>query len=526
MQENKNSNWLQPILYGFILIVGIVLGVFLKGSLSVGAFSMQSSSPIEEMMEIVKSRYVDSLATDSLEQKVADYYLSNLDPHSVYIPPVSLSEVNEQLTSNYRGIGIEFQQFRDSVFVSFVIKEGPAYKAGLKVGDILLKVNDTIQLSGKKWDGESIRKKIKGPAESNLNMQILRGQEVLTLQIKRDNVPTSSVDAAYMINDTLGYIKIDRFADRTYEAFMQALDPMVQKGMKALVIDLRGNGGGLLSEAVAIADELISGNKLIVYTQGLHAPRTEYTTKREGLFENGKLTVLMDETSASASEILAGALQDWDRAKIVGRTSFGKGLVQQQFRLSNGGALRLTVAKYYTPLGRNIQRSYAKGKMAYEHDFMNRMEFDAQGKVDSSLKGKAFRTPKGHVVYDGGGIYPDHWVTVSMPYLDSNFQQLMQQNLINDFSFRWYLQHKKELDSFTSVQAYIKANEKVDIWSALNNYASAEQKKMLSMVSSHKLYIRSLMLANMARFKWYKQGYYEVLNALDPQFASTVLLKD
>jgi len=227
---------------------------------------------------------------------------------------------------------------------------------------------------------------------------------------------------------------------------------------------------------------------------------------------------LMDETSASASEVLAGALQDWDRATIVGRTSFGKGLVQQQFRLSNGGAFRLTVAKYYTPLGRNIQRSYAKGKMAYEHDFMNRVEEDAQGKVDSTQKGKAFKTPKGHVVYDGGGIYPDVWVGLHAPYLDSNFQQLVQQNLINDFSFRWYLQHAKTFAAFESTKVFLKEYEKVDIWTALNTYATPGQRILLAKLADQKKYIQKLILANLARVKWYKQGYYEVMNSLDPQF--------
>ena len=349
MQQNQprstQTSWVTPILYAGVLLLGIGIGIFLKGSFSIGFPSSDSNSAMDEIIELVKSKYVEQVNTDSTQTKLADFYLGQLDPHSVYIPPADLLEANEQLQPNYKGIGIEFQQFRDSVFVAYVLSGGPAAKGGLKTGDILLTVDDTVKLSGNKLDGEAIKRKIKGPADENLKLVVLRNQQKLTFNLTRASVPVSPIDAAYMVSDTIGYIKIDKFADRTYEAFMQALEPLLKKGMKSLVLDLRGNGGGLLSEAVGIADELLAGNKLIVYTEGLHAPRVNYYSKREGLFETGDITILMDETSASASEVLAGALQDWDRAKVVGRRSYGKGLVQQQFRLSNGGALRLTTAK-------------------------------------------------------------------------------------------------------------------------------------------------------------------------------------
>ena len=518
MKENLSSNWHKPILYALILVIGIILGNFTKGNFSFKDLGKSSATPIEEIMEIAKSKYVDSLPSDSLSVRLIEEYLAHLDPHSVYIPPADLVEVNEQLGTNYRGIGIEFQQDRDSIMVTYVIPEGPSQKAGLQIGDILLRADDSIQLSGKKWDADEIRKKIKGPESSSVKLEILRDGKKLVKQIVRGSVPVSPIDAHYLINDTTGYIRIDKFADRTYEEFMQALDPMVQKGIKSLVIDLRGNGGGLLSEAVAIADELISGNKLIVYTEGLHAPRVDYTTKREGLFEQGKVSILMDEGSASASEVLAGALQDWDRATIIGRTSFGKGLVQQQFRLSNGGALRLTTAKYYSPLGRNIQRSYAKGKLAYEHDFYNRINLDAQGIPDSTQKGKAFKTPKGHIVYGGGGIYPDQWVPVNNIYLDSNYQKVWQENLINDFCLNWYLNNKKAYNALTSEEAFLKAYANFDWWTALKKQANPTQQVLINKLEKKQAYINATILANIARFKWYKQGYYKVYNSLDPSF--------
>jgi carboxyl-terminal processing protease len=519
MQQNNNTSWLKPISYALMIILGIVIGVFVKGNLSVGDFLSKNQNPIHEIMELVNSKYVDSLTNDSASIKVADFYLGQLDPHSVYIPPADLVDVNDQLAANLKGIGIEFQQFRDSFFVSYVLKEGPAEKAGMHLGDILLKANDSIVLSGGKLQADEVRQKVKGPAETPLNLSVLRNNQIVRLKITRANIAISPIDAFYMINDTLGYIKLNKFTDRTYEAFMQALEPLLQKGMKSLVLDLRNNGGGLMGEAVAIADELLSGNKLIVYTQGAHSARTDYYSKREGLFEQGKLTILMNESSASASEVLAGALQDWDRATIVGTRSFGKGLVQQQFKLSNGGALRLTTAKYYTPLGRNIQRPYLQGKEAYEDAYIKRLHEDAMGMQDSNFKGNSFKTPKGNLVYGGGGIYPNKWVVTHDILMDTSTHLLGQNNLLNEFVLQFYLSHIPQMQALKNGQELIKQYQNEATWNAFIQFANTRHANMIKKEMASQKIMQNHLVALLARMRWYKQGYQEVVNSLDPQFA-------
>jgi carboxyl-terminal processing protease len=501
-----------------VLLLGIGIGIFLKGSFSIGFPSSSASSAMDEIIELVKSKYVEQVNLDSTQTKLADFYLGQLDPHSVYIPPADLVEANEQLQPNYKGIGIEFQQFRDSVFVAYVLPGGPAAKGGLKTGDILLTVDDSVKLSGNQLDGEAVKRKIKGPANENLKLLVLRNQKKMTFNLIRASVAVSPIDAAYMVSDTVGYIKIDKFADRTYEAFMQALEPLLKKGMKSLVIDLRGNGGGLLSEAVGIADELLAGNKLIVYTEGLHAPRVNYYSKREGLFETGDITILMDETSASASEVLAGALQDWDRAKVVGRRSFGKGLVQQQFRLSNGGALRLTTAKYFTPLGRNIQRPYQNGKTAYEHDFIERMTASSNGNVDTASIGKSYKTPKGNTVYGGGGIIPNQWLPTNALYADSNYANLYVEGTLNEFILQYYLTAQNTLNQYQSVQAFVAGYAKQDLTKLLDQYMRSTQQKVLPASMLQNSLLQQQLVAYLARCKWHKQGYYEAINLMDPNF--------
>jgi carboxyl-terminal processing protease len=362
MVKKKLQVWL-PLLFAVVMVAGMTIGYQLKGK-TVGTdfFSFSKRTSFQELLELVKGKYVDNLPVDSINEVAANELLAHLDPHSVYIPADRLKEVNEELAGNFQGIGVEFQLLDDTVHVTNVIKGGPSERAGILVGDKLISVNDTLALSGKKMQSEDIRKRLRGEAGTEVKVKLVRNNQPKDLVITRGNIPVYSVDAAYLVAPQTGYLHINRFGERTYEEFMQSMEKLQGLGMQQMILDLRGNGGGLMNEATAIADEFLAGDKLIVYTEGAHVPRFEYRCKRDGIFESGKLEVLIDETSASASEVLAGALQDWDRAMIIGRRSFGKGLVQQPFRLSDGSAVRLTIARYYSPLGRNIQKPYTKGK--------------------------------------------------------------------------------------------------------------------------------------------------------------------
>ena len=365
MGNKKLQVWL-PLIFSIVLIAGMFLGYQLsapQGGKS-DFFSSNNRSTLQKALDLIRLKYVDSVNVDSLQGKALQEIMNDLDPHSVYLPPVDLKEANEDLAGNFDGIGVEFNLFSDTVNVVYVIQNGPSDKAGLQIGDKILKVNDST-LAGKRLSVDEIKDIIRGPGGSKAVLQVLRNNQQQTITVTRGTIPVPSVDAAYMIDKTTGYIKLNKFTESSYEEFMHAMEILKKQGLQSLILDLEDNGGGFMNEAVDIADEFLDGDKLVVYTEGVNNKKREYRCKRPGLFETGKLVVLVDEFSASASEVLAGALQDWCRATIIGRRTFGKGLVQEQYPLGDGSALRLTVARYYTPLGRSIQRSYEKGKKIY-----------------------------------------------------------------------------------------------------------------------------------------------------------------
>jgi carboxyl-terminal processing protease len=405
----------------------------------------------------------------------------------------------------------------DTVNVMHVIEGGPSEKAGLQVGDKFLAVNDSVSITGKKLEPDAIRKLLRGQTGTDVTLLLLRGLEKKKVVITRGVIPVSSIDAAYMINAETGYIRINKFAERTYEAFMQSMEKLQKQGMKQLVLDLRGNGGGLMKEATDIADEFLSGDKLIVYTEGEHVPRYDYKCKRDGIFETGKLEVLIDEGTASASEVLSGALQDWDRATIIGRRSFGKGLVQQQFQLTDGSAVRLTIARYYSPLGRNIQKPYTKGKEKYEEELSDRFHNGEVVKGDTAKPlGKAYKTPGGRTVYGGGGITPDIFVSFDTTHMDPLMVKLYYKATITSFVYMYYMQNRVFFDAMKTpaelVNKFVPGEKE---WSSLVAYAQKDSVSLGNITPKGKSDVLKRLPLLMARQKWRAEGYFEAGNRND-----------
>jgi carboxyl-terminal processing protease len=414
--SDKNAN--TALWMGVAVAIGILIGSLLD--YQENGFNLlpvdKQENKIKRLINYIQYDYVDEIDTDSLLDGAINHLLQNLDPHSTYIPKKELQRIQESMDGNFKGIGIQFRLIRDSVVVLNVIKGGPGEKAGLLAGDRIL-IADKDTLYGKLLNSNQVMAELKGREEDEVHLTIYRKQfdSILNYTFNRGDVNITSVPVYYMINNTVGFIKIERFARNTFKEFKTALDNLQQQGMQTLVLDLRANTGGFLDVANAIADEFLSDGELIVFTKNKEAKITNSFATEKGGFEKGKLYVLIDEESASASEIVAGALQDNDRGIIVGRRSFGKGLVQQEMDLGDGSAVRLTTARYYTPTGRSIQKPYDhNGNADYYRDRFHRMESGELLHKDSipvndSLK---YTTPKGKVVYGGGGIVPDIFVPI------------------------------------------------------------------------------------------------------------------
>jgi len=518
MGSKKLQVWL-PLLLSLMMVVGMMIGYGLRDKTVGNKFlSSARGSSLQEVMDLVKGKYVDPVKTDSLNQAIITDMLAHLDPHTVYIPATDVREVNEELMGNFQGIGIEFQVFNDTLNVVKVVEGGPSAKAGLQVGDEILSADDSIKLSGKNANTDDIRKHLRGVAGSPVKLALLREGKPLTIVVNRGNIPVPTIDAAYVIAPQTGYIRINKFGERTYEEFMQSLEKLQKQGIQKLILDLRDNGGGYMNEAVSIADEFLDEDKLIVYQQGFNQPKKEFRCQKDGLFEKGKLAVLVNESSASASEILTGALQDWDRATIIGRRTFGKGLVQQQFGLSDGSALRLTIARYYTPLGRNIQKPYAnKTKQEYEDEWLQRFHDGEVVHGDTSKpKGMAFKTPKGHLVYGGGGITPDIFVPYDTTQSAPAIVKMYYKNLLSNFVYQYYMHNKTSLSGMKSVEELgRKFNPGEKEWQELSNFVSGDSVYLNEVRGKDRVETLQRMQALMGKQIWSTEGYYEIVNQND-----------
>ena len=444
-----------PLIIGVALAVGVYIGGKLGFSdTSDRLFTSNSKKEkLNRLIDYIDYEYVDDVNTDSIVDVTVNGILDNLDPHSVYIPESEMERVTENMKGDFVGIGINFSRTTDTVTVIRAIKNGPSDKVGIKGGDRIL-FADGQPIFGANLGDNDIVKKLKGEIDTDVKLKVFRkGEpELLNFTVKRDNVPIRSVDASYMLTKNVGYIKVNRFAESTYKEFKKALDKLQNQGATQLAIDLRDNPGGFLGIAEQIVDEFLEDDKLILFTKNKKGRIEKSFATKRGDFEEGRVYVLINENSASASEIVAGALQDNDKGTIVGRRSFGKGLVQREMALGDGSAVRLTVSRYYTPTGRSIQRSYEKGNRDYYDEYFDRLDsgelLDPEKiKVDDSLK---FRTPKGKTVYGGGGIIPDIFVPIDVGMENETIGAMLRRGYFSGFVFKELDQDRSYYQDVTS----------------------------------------------------------------------------
>lgn len=456
------QNAFLPIILSLVLILGVWLGYFLNNRIrSTGSYSQSQNNTnekINSLLDYIEYQYVDTINKKDLVEKTVTSLLQSLDPHSAYIPASDFSSVNEPLEGNFDGIGVEFNILKDTIRVINTIEGGPAEKTGLRDGDKLIKIEGK-DAAGVGITNKDVFGKLRGPRGSTVNVSIMRAgiKHLLDFKITRDAIPLYSLDAHYMINQTVGYIKISKFAATTYEEYIKAFNDLSKQGMKKMILDLRGNPGGYLNAAVDISDEFLAKGLQIVYTQGKASPKKVFKATERGSFENNGLAILIDEGSASASEIVAGAVQDNDRGIIVGRRSFGKGLVQDQMQLPDGSAIRLTVARYYTPTGRSIQKPYTDDKDQYYNEEYDRYDHGELLNLDSIKldKKQAFTTPEGKTVYGGGGIMPDIFVPIDTSKTNSVLNKLFYAGVVNTFAFEYSDNNRARLKSYGNAKNFV-----------------------------------------------------------------------
>lgn len=509
-----------------LLFLGIMIGLLLNRDFATHNLGLPfaGNSKIAKVLQLVNRNYVDSVNIDSIEGVSVNNLLQNLDPHSLYLPQQQAQSINERLDGGFNGVGIEYQVLRDTLVITQVYAGGPAEKAGLQVGSKVITV-DGEKFAGIKLTPKKINKIFRGDKDAEVKLGVLPPltTAVRNINIRRGHVDLSSVDAAYMADAKTGYIKISKFSATTDVDFRKALTSLKVDGMDKLMLDLRGNGGGYLNAATSLADEFLTAKKLIVYTKGVHEPRTDYFATDSGMFQNGKVVVLIDEYSASASEILAGALQDLDRATIVGRRSFGKGLVQQQFGFEDGSAVNLTVARYYTPSGRSIQKSYKNGVDSYRAELAQRMQKGELFSEQSNLNDSIFKSPSdyhtsgGRKVFSGGGIMPDVFVPADTTRNTMLIQDLSQQQLFTAYVID---RQQQLLKAYPTEEAFLKQyNVTDDDVDKFIRYASQTIREMDSreiLISREP--IKTILKAQTARFKWGDNAYFKVVNVDDVTF--------
>ena len=527
----QNKNRFMPLIMALCVVVGILIGTFYANHLSGNRLNIINSSgnKLNSLLQIISDQYVDTVNMEDLVEGAMPQILSELDPHSVYISAKDVQIANDDLKGSFSGVGIEFTIRQDTIHVQNVIANGPSERAGVLAGDKIVSIDDQ-PFVGKIVTNEEAMHRLKGPKDTKVKLGIVRYGEkkVQYFTVTRGEIPIKSVNAVYMLDEQTGYIRIKNFGENTYAELLIALAKLSEEHFSNLVIDLRGNTGGYLASAVKIANEFLPKNSLIVYTEGRKSPRQEYHSDGRGSYQQIPLVILIDEGSASASEILAGAIQDNDRGTVIGRRSFGKGLVQQPLTFADGSMIRLTVARYYSPSGRCIQKPYTSGdNKDYESDLMTRYqhgEFFSQDSIKHN--GPAYHTLReNRTVYGGGGITPDIFVPEDTIGITSYYKEAAMTGLILQFAYNYTDNNRSKLNAYSdmpALAAYLQKQNTVELFAS---YAEKNglKRRNLMIQKSHKLlerYINSRIIYNMMS----EQAWTEYINADDPTIATTLKL--
>ena len=529
MNMNKNkTNRFMPFIMAVCVVIGIIIGTFFSNHFSGNRLNVinSGSNRLNNLLHLIDDQYVDAVNIDSLVDKAIPQILAELDPHSVYISAKDAAQATDDLKGSFSGVGIEFVIRQDTIHVQNVIQNGPAEKAGLLAGDKIVAV-DGKPFVGKQVTNQEAMHRLKGPKDTKVKIGVLRygSSKVQTFTVTRGEIPTKSVTAAYMLDDSTGYIRIKNFGENTYPEMLIALAKLSQQGFSNLCIDLRDNSGGYLSAAVNMANEFLADKKLIVYTQGRKSPRQEYRSDGKGSYQKVPMVVLINEGSASSAEIFAGAMQDNDRATIIGRRSFGKGLVQQQIEFPDHSLIRLTIARYYTPSGRCIQKPYTMGDdKDYEQDLLDRYqhgEFFSQDSIKHT--GPAYHTSIGRTVYGGGGITPDIFVPEDTLGMTSYFKEASMSGLILQFAFTYTDDNRPKLRNFKEMMQLADYLDSQNMVEQFVSYADKHglKRRNLLIKKSHKLLDRvidSRIIYNMLD----EQAWTQFINQDDPVIQKTL----